>query len=1072
MKRLLTLIFLIVFSSVSALRAQTTNVSVTGRVDDPSKAAIAGVKVTLTNEETNLQFVGKTNDTGSYYVSDIPPGTYRMVIEKTGFRTLIKPGIVLHVQDALQIDFEMALGSVTETITVGGGAPTVQLTTSSISSVVTSTTVRELPLNGRSWTDLATLQPGVSLIENQPPVTSSDRTGRGLGSQLSISGGRPQQNNYLLDGVNIDDYANTGGASLLGGNLGTDAIGEFVVVTSNFSTQYGRASGGVISAVTKSGTNQFHGDVYEFLRNSALDARNFFDGPTIPSFRRNQFGAAAGGPIQKDKTFVFADFEGIRQSLGTTVIDTVPSPEARAGNLTGGAVTVDPQAARFLSAFYPLPNGPISGDAGIYSFVGRQPTAENYFIARGDHTFSDNDRLSISYMYDNTQQTSPDEFENLLITSFSKRHLVALEENHVFSPQWLNSFRVGFNRDYVASPASAKTVNPATRDPSYNFGTAFGTAPSAGEIDIDGFTSLSVGGIYGLSTPLSAWNSWQAYDNVFYDRGVHSIKFGANIERIEYNEEPVPNTAGDWSFNSLPDFLTNQPASFVVDLPGQNYHRGVRQTIFGAYFQDDVHLRPNLTLNLGLRYEMASVVTEVKNLIANLRVLNSLPPKPFLGSPLIQNPSKLNFEPRVGFAWSPFSNGKTAVRGAIGVFDILPMFIQGSNAIDSTAPYENEYSTIAGLPAGTFPTGGFPFTANTGRYYVLQFNPSRNYVGQWNFNIQHELKPNLTAMVGYVGARGVHMYDQTDDNNMVLPTQTPQGLFWPCPSFTPTLTPQGTTIQLCNQPGTGTIINSFMGRTQMGLWNGDYYYDGLQAQITKIMSHGFQIQGSYTWAKNIDLGSGSAASDQYLGSISTLLYFCPRCRRGLSDTDIRHDLTLNYLWQIPTPLSFATPLKAVLGGWEIGGIFTAKSGSPFTVTIPGDPLGMNTTDPWQYPDRIKGPGCTSAVNPGNPNQYVKIQCFTPPNPSTRLGYEGRNSLIGPGLMDFDFSLYKNTRIKENLNAQFRAEFFNVLNRANFRNPTDNLAILNPDGTPVPFGGSLTGTTTTSRQIQFALKLSW
>jgi hypothetical protein len=525
---------------------------------------------------------------------------------------------------------------------------------------------------------------------------------------------------------------------------------------------------------------------------------------------------------------------------------------------------------------------------------------------------------------------------------------------------------------------------------------------------------------------------------------------------------------------------------FKADSPGSVTPRGVRQYIFGTYFQDDVHLRPNFTFNWGMRYEMASVISEVNGKLSNLRVLNSAPPRPFLGSPFMQNPTKLNFEPRLGFAWDPFKDGKTSIRAGAGIFDLLPLRVEMAPGVDGVYPFQHTLTNVGNLQAGDFvlgsstPAGAFadPAVAGSKIFYVLQFNPKRNYVSQWNLNIQRQLGANTTAMIGYVGTRGIHMWIQADGSNMVLPTLTPQGYMWPCSQpFVPTPTPQGGVVNLCpsNGTGTGTVINPAMGRTQMASFHGDYYYDALQTQIKKTLSHGFQIEGSYTWAKGIDTGSGSAASDQYRNSISTLLPFCPECRRGLSDTDIRHNLTLNYVWNIPTAASFGEAAKAILGGWEAAGMLTVESGTPFTVTIPGDPLGMNNGDPWQYPDRIYGPSCSTAVNPGNPAQYVKVQCFAPPKFSTLLGNERRNSLTGPGLVGFDSSLSKNipiTRISEAFKAQFRADFFNIINRANFTSPNDNRAIINPDGTPVPFAGAITLTNTTSRQIQFSLKFSW
>ena len=1057
------------------LSAQVVGATISGTVADVSGAVTPGVNISIRNVATGIVTTAVTNTVGFYTAPNLPAGNYELTASEAGFATLVRSGITLTVGQELVLNLTLQVGRVTQKVQVTGAAPTVDLANSTLGGVNNSTTVVELPLNGRSWTDLAALQPGVHFVQDQPPLSASNRVNRGLGLELTISGGRPQQNNYLIDGVNIDSFTNGGPGSVLAGNLGVDAVQEFSVLTTNYSTEYGRTSGGVISAITKSGTNQFHGDAYEFLRNDALDAANFIDNAnavTKPAFRQNQFGASAGGPIQKDKTFIFGDYEGIRQVLGTTTVDTVPSPAALAGNLSAGTVTPDPAALRFLHAFFPLPNGPIQGDTGVYSFAAFQRTSENFFIVRADHTFSEKDRISVTDMFDNAPQNLPDEFNNKLVQNHTRRSLVALEENHIFSPQLMNSFRAGFNRDNVAWPAGATAINPATNDPSLGFD----PGTSAGTLSIGPLTMFT-GGLYAEAPTLQHWNSWQAYDNVFDTHGIHSMKFGANVERIEANTFGGAFPGGSFSFNSLSDFLTNQPASFTTDTPGTVSPRGVRQTIVGAYFQDDVRLRPNLTLNLGLRYEPASIITEVQNKLSNLRVLNSAPPNPYLGSPYIMNPTKKNFEPRVGFAWDPFNSGKTSVRGGFGVFDMLPLPVEMGAGVDGSWPFQASSSSSGPLPQGSFPTGAYADVSATHTYYLLQFDPKRNYVFQWNFNVQRQLSPNTTALVGYVGSRGVHMLNGADGANMVLPTQTPQGYLWPCAApFVPTPTPQGSIIETCPPNGLlGNVINPFEGQLQMALFGGDYFYDGLQVQIKKEMSHGFQVEGSYTWAKNIDTGSSSAAPDQYRNSISTLLFFCGKCRRSPSDTDIRHNLTLNYVWDIPTPASFAAPARAILGDWETSGILTMETGTPFTVVVAGDPLGMSNGDPFQYPNRLVAPGCATGVNPGNPNEYVKLQCFAAPNPSTLLGNEGRNALIGPGLVDFDFFLFKNIpirRISEGFRAQFRMEVFNILNRPNFQSPNDNRTITNADGSAVPFAGAITATNTTSREIQFGLKLLW
>ncbi|MGH9356966.1 MAG: TonB-dependent receptor domain-containing protein, partial [Terriglobia bacterium] len=713
--------------------AQVVGATMSGTVVDTSGAVVPGVAIYMKNIATGAVTSAVTNAVGLYTAPNLQPGTYELTASANGFMTEVRTGITLTVGQERVMNLTLRVGGATQKVTVSAQAVTVNLANSTLGGVVNQTGVSQLPLNGRSWTDLATLQPGVTLVQDQAPISAGDRVKRGLGSQLEISGGRPMQNNYLLDGVNINDYANAGPGSVLGGNLGTDAVAEFSVLTTNYDTSYGRTSGGVVSAVTKSGTNQFHGDAYEFLRNGALDAANFFDNfanAAKPPFRRNQFGASAGGPIQKDKTFIFGDYEGIRQSLGSAVTDTVPSPAARAGNLTAGPVTVDPAAAGFLNAFYPLPNGPISGDTGLYEFDAFQITSENFFIIRADHAFSEKDHISTTYMFDFTPQNEPDEFKNKLIDNVTHRQVVAFEWNHIVSPDLMNSFRAGFNRDFTASPSGGTAVNPAVADPSFGF--APGT--TAGAVNIGALTGFS-GGLATAAPFEFHWNSWQGYDNVFYTRSNHSIKFGANIERIEDNTIGLNAPGGIMAFNSLSDFLTNHPASFIIDTPGTESPRGQRQTIFGAYFQDDIHLRSNLTVNAGLRYEMASVLTEVQGKLVNLRVMNRLPPKRFLGSPYIMNPTERNFEPRVGFAWDPFRNGKTAVRGGIGIFDILPLPVEMGPGVDSVVPFLAANTSSGVLPAGSFPTGAFSIvtaSANNGRSSIIEFDPHRNYVAQWN----------------------------------------------------------------------------------------------------------------------------------------------------------------------------------------------------------------------------------------------------------------------------------------------------------------------------------------------------
>ena len=501
----------------------------------------------------------------------------------------------------------------------------------------------------------------------------------------------------------------------------------------------------------------------------------------------------------------------------------------------------------------------------------------------------------------------------------------------------------------------------------------------------------------------------------------------------------------------------------------------MRESIVGGYLQDDWQVRRNLTLNLGLRYEIATPYSEAHGLLSNLRTLTS--PIAYTSAPLFNDPTLRNFEPRVGFAWDPFRDGNTAVRASFGIFDILPLTYEFTSTIANT-PYVKEFNAT-NLPQGSFPTGAVANVttppASSLNYMDVQFNPPRNYVMIWNLNIQHQLTPNTAVMVGYVGNHGVHMLNREEDANTVLPTATPEGYLWPSPA------------------GSGTRLNPNAGDIRYIYWGGDAEFDALEAQVTKNMSHGFQAQGSYTWGKAIDTGSTSTHGDDFTNSIGSPFWFCKSCRRGLSDFNIGQTLVINYVWDIPTPKNWGSLSSKVLGGWEPGGIFTAETGVPFTPLIGGDPLGLNSQDPWAYPNRLSGPGCKSAVNHGNPNDYVNLNCFAVPMATSAiaaqctpfsavpgscanlLGNVGRNSVVGPGLQDFDFSLMKNTyvtKISENFDVQFRAEFFNILNRPNFAAPIDNSALFDQTGAPNGGAGSVDSTSTTSREIQFALKLIW
>jgi hypothetical protein len=698
--RLAVWLMVMMLAEISA-SAQASGGSVSGRVSDAGGGAVPDVLVTMENQSTGEVRALTTNDKGFYSFPNLAPGRYNAVVSHAGFGNLTKKNLVVAVGEQLMVDFEIKVGVVESSVEVAAHPQEISLTSSTLTNVVGERTIRDLPLNGRDWTLLAGLEPGVHTIEAQAGIAagSNSREDRGWGAEMAVGGGRPQQNNYRLDGISINDFTGNGPGNVLGSVLGTDAIQEFSVVTAIPSADYGKTSGGVINALTRAGANNFHGSAYEFLRNSALDARNFFDGSQVPPFRRNQFGATAGGPIRANRTFFFFNYEGLRQDLSSTTITTIPSAAARTGQLVNGKVTIDPKVAPYLQIF-PLPNGPVSGDTGIYSFVSAAMTSLNFETGRVDHTFSDRDSIHGSFLVSNSRTTSPDATNFVITGQISQSRFASIEETHVFRPNLLNIFRAGMNRDVSDAPIQAGVVNPLATDKSLGF---LPNTP-VGSFTITGLTQVN-GGVGALGENDFHFTSWQVYDDLFYTHGAHSLEFGFALERIESNEIGIDNPNGHFAFGSLQAFLTDQPQSFNSTIPGKSPTIYLRQSIPAFYIRDDFRVLPNLTLNLGVRYEMATVPTEKYGRLSNLDSLTAATPT--LGSPYFQNPTLRDFSPRIGFAWDPFRNGKTAVRGGFGIYDTLPLTYQFELLAINEAPFF-QTGSLTTLPQGSFPTGALP----------------------------------------------------------------------------------------------------------------------------------------------------------------------------------------------------------------------------------------------------------------------------------------------------------------------------------------------------------------------------
>ena len=1110
---LLLAAYLAILINATALRAQVAGGTVQGTVTDTTGRVVPEANISIKNLATNVVTSVEDNDQGLYTVPNLLPGDYEVTCTVKGFSTTVAHNITLTVGAQQRVDFTLKPGTVKETVVVQDVPPSIDLASSTLSGVVNETTVRELPLNGRDWTQLATLEAGVAAVHTQVALTTGpDRGNRGFGAQLTISGGRPAQNNYRLDGVSINDYSNGAPGSVLGSNLGVDAVEEFSVLTSNYSAEYGRTSGGVINAITKSGTNSFHGTAYEFLRNSALDAKNFFDDPNRkPPFKRNQFGASAGGPIIKDRTFIFGDYEGDRQSTGLSQPIAVPTVKAWAGLTADGPV--DPKVQPFQK-FFPtvdLPCTPACPDIGSFTSVVQQVINENYFTIRGDHKLSSKASLVGTYVFDKATETQPDPLSVVLTGNSTKRRITTAEYTRTITPTFINTIRFGFNRVAAFAGQNASAINALATDTTLGVFTSQPNVtqhPAPGVVITDGSIVTFPGGLGASPNYRFRWNSVQLYNDAFITKGIHFLRFGFATEYIQDNILASSDANGVVRFNTLSDFFGNVPHEADFAVPGAIRERQLRQHIYAGYVQDDMRVRPNLTLNAGVRYEMATVPTDAHGLISTL-INPATDATPHVGNPFFLNPTLHNFEPRVGFAWDPFNNGKTAVRGGFGMFDVLPLPYLYSLLVPLAAPFYQLQTGSAGSGPNDLHPGDFPGAISARinlpgqvRQSYIQHDPKRNYVMQWNLNVQRDLGKGVTGMVAYVGSRAVHQAFRADDINATLPL-TP--LNSPMPIF-PGTDSAGNPL--------GSLMNPNVGQITTVAWFGDAHYNALQSKLTARVGSKFQAQASYTWGKAIDTGSATVGGDTFSNSISSLPIFNPALRRGLSDFNITHNLVISYTWVLPGPNGLGAPLRSILGGWQLGGVVQLSSGVPFTPIVGVDALGLGSTDPWDFPDRR--PGCNSLVNPGNVNAYINVKCLAVPSApssfaslclptpsipsdigpgqiqcSNKRGNLGRNSLIGPPLRNFDFSLFKNIPLKqvsETFSVQFRIEMFNIFNHPNFAPPLDHLSVIGPAGSDAtvlavadasqnnyrtnPGPGTIDSTVTTSRQIQFGLKLIW
>ena len=1056
----------VVLFPAPVLRALSTDIS--GLVTDPSGGLIPEVRITLRSLDTGRERSATSDEEGRYQYVAVTPGLYRITAERAGFRKEVQTGIRVTIDRHTVLNLKLNVGDVNEEIVVSAAPSPVEILTGEVSALVDERRVSNLPLNGRDWVQLAELQPGVVRARS----TGAGNTSNSPNGRISVSGQRPNATNFRLDGTDISVYsqARPPGSVSQGLALGIEAIREFRIVTSGYSAEYGAKSGGLVDVVTKSGSNSWHGSAFWFLRNDALDARNFFDAGPVPEFRRNQYGTSLGGPIRKNKMFFFANYEGLREAKGDTSGDITPNLDARRGylpNAVTGAlqyVGVDPAVAPFL-ALYPLPNGPdFGGGTGLWTGSANRKIREDFATLRVDYHLTGRDILYGRHTFDDSHANLPfggnAPFPGFARLNTGRDQVLTIEQTHIFSPSLLNALRFGFNR-------RLRLTGPANPNPG---GLSFSLIPGAslGQIRVGGIGAM---GNSGRAEADLVNNGFQLTESLAWSRGRHSLKFGADLARIQLNDTLQIDQNGTITFSNLSGFLTNRPTLFRGTMPGADYARGLRFSRAGFHVQDNIRWRPNLTLNLGLRYEPWSNVSEVNGkLPILLDPLRATGPESFLRSAtlFLNNPTRSNWAPRAGFAWDPFGTGKTSLRGGFGVFFDTPYNGDLLDPAVLSPPFVNPVEVRnPGFP--NVLQGASGSTPQLAAVLLEYDNLHWPRVMQYHLALQRELIRNLVLTASYNGMRATHLVSRRELNSRV-----------------PEIRPDGRKFFSAAAPKKNNAVGSMtLFATDAKAW-----YDGLQSSFTYRIGSAFSLHGAYTFSKAIDEAPAAISFTEISGG--------PKIRmdsddlagdKGLGAFDVRHAAALSFLWDLPfgKGRKFGSGLAGaaakLAGGWSLSGAIIQTSGNPFTplISFNHSRSGVAGATATTVDRPNLRPGYSNNPVTGDPDRWYDPNAFELP-PAGFFGNLGRNTLIGPGFSNTDFSLVKDTaveRISERFRIQFRVEFFNALNHPNFDLPGNaqnatsaSFIFTDTSGKPNLAALRPIRTVNDQRELQFALKLVW